>query len=127
MEVRALEHIEITKESKERLEKEKKQKAEACKSVGDYLVSVTNLCFDKCIKTDSMIFSKKEEKCVEEFFHKFSEAHHYAYKKFNYINYITENSTFFEKANDYGDYFGLLENATGEEISRRDFKTEKFH
>jgi len=100
---------------KEKHEREKLHKQEATKSFGDYLISITNYCFDKCINPDSIYISKSEEKCVNNIFHKFSEAHHYALNKFEYINISTESDTL-ERANEYGDYYDLLQNVFREDI-----------
>jgi len=97
----------ISPQLKEKREREKKHKEEATKSFGDYLINITNLCFDKCIIADNIFMSKSEEKCVESFFEKYTEAHSYALGKFQEINEITESNKF-ERSKDYGDIYGAL-------------------
>jgi hypothetical protein len=114
MEIKRISNAPISKELKEKLDRQEKNKEEASKLFGDYLISITNLCFDKCMNTNEIYFSKLEDKCVENCFFKFSESHLYAYKKFLNINMFTEienasSNVYFERANDYGDYYGLLE------------------
>jgi hypothetical protein len=97
----------ISPQLKEKREREKKHKEEATKNFGDFLINITNFCFDKCIEADNIYMSKSEEKCVESFFEKYTEAHSYALGKFQEINEITESNKF-ERSKDYGDYYGAL-------------------
>jgi len=110
MEVRFLIPPVISKEKKEQIEKETKQKEEVCRVYGNYLISLANLCFEKCIDTESIKFTKKEEKCVHEFFYKFVDAHQYSYYKFININKISEDPSHIERSDEYGDFYDLLEN-----------------
>lgn len=127
MEVRRLTKFVPSKELADKLEKQKKQKEEACKSFGDFLISITNFCFDKCINTDLMHFSKNEKKCVEDMFNKFVQAHQYTYDKFLNINSISENSSLLERSEDYGDYFGILQTFLGEDLMKKEEKDYQFH
>jgi hypothetical protein len=107
----------LTPQLKEKRDREKKHKEEATKSFGDYLINITNLCFDKCIAADNIYMSKSEEKCVESFFEKYSEVHSYALGKFQEINEITERNKF-ERSKDYGDYYGALTYYFNEDLEK---------
>jgi hypothetical protein len=115
MEVKSISKIPISPQLKEKMERDQKQKEEATKSFGDYLISLTNKCFDKCIDTDSIYISINEEKCVDAYFDKYYESHLYALNKFNEINNMTEVNTF-ERAKDFGDYYGFLEDVYREDL-----------
>ncbi len=109
MEVRGIAPENQSKEVKEKLQKQKEQKEEISKAYGDYLISVTESAFDKCIQTDSINFSKSEKKCIERYFHKIADAHQIAYKKFQYINKMSDNPSILNRAKDYGDFCGMFE------------------
>ena len=72
MEIKKVIRNPVSPALKEKLERDKANKEEATKSFGDYLISITNYCFDKCINSDSIYFSKSEEKCVNNIFTKFN-------------------------------------------------------
>ena len=65
MELRKIVPIPKTPAYLERLEKERKQKAEASKSFGDFLINISNICFDRCISTDNLHLTKREKRCVD--------------------------------------------------------------
>ena len=117
MEIHKIVPLPVSPQLKEKRDLEKKHKEEASKSFGDYLISITNVCFDKCINTDSVVLTKKEENCITEFFNKFGEAHHYAYRKFQYINNLTESDPL-DRWKDFGDYFGVLEWVYKEDLTK---------
>jgi hypothetical protein len=86
-------------------EKEKRKKEEALKQYSSFLISITNMCFNKCINTDSIYFNKTENKCIDSCFHKFTDLNLYAYRKFREINKPMN----FNRAADFGDYYDYLE------------------
>jgi len=101
----------ISPQLKEKMERDKKHKEESSKTFGDYLISITNVCFDKCINTDNIFMTKQEEKCIAEFFNKFTDAHIYSFYKFKNINNLIDennNHSHLDRSKDYGDYYGFL-------------------
>ncbi len=108
MEIKKLNFFPYSKELKEKREKELKQKEEASKTFGDYLISISNLCFDKCMLLDNIYITKAEDNCVKNCFYKFSEAHTFSLKKFTNINKTVENNTL-SRSKEFGDFYDLLE------------------
>lgn len=109
MEIKKVNFFPYSKELKEKRDREQKQKEDASKTFGEYLISITNLCFDKCMKLDNIYISKSEENCVQNCFYKFSEAHTYSFQKFDNINNLIESNAL-SRSKEYGDYYGLLFN-----------------
>ena len=107
MEIKKLIPLPVSPQLKEKMDRDKKHKEEASKSFGDYLISITNHCFDHCIDSESIYFSKKEDICIDNFFSKYTEAHQYTLNKFININHFSEVNTL-DRSKDYGDYYGLL-------------------
>lgn len=107
MEIKKIVPLTISPQLKEKIERDNKHKEEASKSVGDYLISTTNSCFDYCINTDSIYFTNNEEKCINNYFEKYKEVHLYTLKKFKDIDQFTSRNTL-ERSDDYGDYDGFL-------------------
>jgi hypothetical protein len=107
MEIKNIIFFPYSKELKEKKEKEQKQKEEASKTFGEYLISISNLCFDKCMNVDNVYISKSEENCVKNCFNKFSEAHTYSFEKFQKINILIEQNTL-SRSKEYGDYYDIF-------------------
>ena len=55
---------------------------------------------------DNIYISKIEENCVKNCFHKFSQAHTYAFHKFQNINISIEQNEL-SRSKEYGDYYDL--------------------
>ena len=85
-------------EYKEILERQKREKEDAAKIFGNYLITITNICFDKCIKTDKIFFKKSENKCVEVCHNKFTDLYYKTFSKF----YQEENFNL-KRADGYGE------------------------
>jgi hypothetical protein len=107
MEIKKIAFFPYSKELKEKREKEIKQKEEASKTFGEYLISVSNICFDKCMNLDNLYITKSEERCVRNCFYKFSEAHTYSFEKFQNINILTEQIPL-SRSKEYGDYYDIF-------------------
>jgi len=107
MEIKKIVPLSISPQLKDKMDRDLKHKEEASKSIGDYLISITNNCFDYCINTDSIYFTKNEEKCIKNYFEKYKEVHLYTLKKFKDIDQFTSINTL-ERSADYGDYHGFL-------------------
>jgi hypothetical protein len=86
MELRAIKETKITSERKKILDERESLRNEAAKTYGKFLINMTNLCFDKCINTDNIYYSKNEERCIKSYFTKYSEINNYDLFKFNEIN-----------------------------------------
>ncbi len=108
MEVIRTIEFKLSQELLAKREREKKQKEEASKTFGDYLINFSNMCFDKCINVDSVYLSKEEENCIDSTFYKFYDAHLLSINKFRNINFMTEKP-FLMRGDNYGDYHGFLE------------------
>jgi hypothetical protein len=86
MEFRSITLYNITPERKKILEERETLRNEAAKTYGKYLVNMTNMCFEKCINTDNIYYSKNEDKCINSCFSKYTDINNYALLKFNEIN-----------------------------------------
>ena len=106
MEIKKYFFVPYSKELKEKKERENKQREEASKTFGDFLISTSNHCFDKCMNLDNIYISKLEENCVKTCFYKFSDAHTYSFHKFQNINILIEQNTL-SRSKEYGDYNDL--------------------
>jgi hypothetical protein len=98
----------ISQELQTKRDREQKQKEEACKTFGEYLINFSNFCFDKCINVDSVYLTKEEENCISSMFYKFHDAHLHSINKFRKINFKSETH-FLLRGDNYGDYYGFLE------------------
>ena len=87
---------------KQKREEEERQRNDAARKVGEFMISMTNICFNKCINLNKISLSKKEENCVNSCFNKFSDLNLYSYNKF------AEIDSNIERSNDYGDYYDFL-------------------
>lgn len=81
-------------------EKQKQEKEEALKIFGNYLITITNVCFEKCIKTDKIYFAKSENQCLEACHKKMHALYNHTFSKF----YHEENFSL-QRATDYGDMY----------------------
>jgi hypothetical protein len=86
MEFRSIKQEVLSPERKKVLEERETLRNEAAKTYGKYLVNMTNMCFDKCISTDNIYFSRSEDKCIDSCFSKYRDINNYALIKFNEIN-----------------------------------------
>ncbi len=123
MELRRQVPFKPSKELQAKFDLEKQQKEEASKHMGDYLISLTNTCFDKCINTDKIIFTKNEDKCLNSCFYKFSELHFELLQKFKEIN----KKINIERSEDYGDYYGFLSTFFDKESYSKNNKDLLYH
>jgi hypothetical protein len=104
MEIKKLVFIPPPIEVRQKQEKIKQQKIEASKTFGDFLINVSNLCFEKCINVTQIYMSKSESKCLTKCYTKFTEAHDYSINKFASLNNIIENKTL-NRSNEFGDRY----------------------
>lgn len=95
----------VSEEQRKAKEELKHQKQEAAKSIGEFLISMTNICFDRCIDTNKIQLSSIESSCINNCFLNYNKFNLIAYEKFYDLHF--SKST--ERADDYGDYFELLE------------------
>ncbi len=84
------------------VDKEKQQKAEAIKIFSSYLISLTNICFRKCIDTDKLQFSKNENNCLEACQGKLHSLYNLTLKKFH----LEENFNI-KRSTDFGDKYDI--------------------
>jgi hypothetical protein len=84
-------------------QKEIKDKQDALKIFGNYLISLTNICFEKCIDTTKIQFSNYENNCLDSCHNKF---HALYYKTF--VKYYNEEKLNIKRAFDYGDKYDIL-------------------
>lgn len=104
----------LSKYMQEKLNLEKQHKEEGSKVIGDYLLSLTNICFDKCVSTDLIYSSSYENKCIERCFYTFSESYNYIYTKMNNV-YKPYNIS---RGYDYIDLLSLTESVKLSELSK---------
>jgi len=83
-------------------EKQIKDKEEALKIFGDYLISLTEICFEKCIDTQKIKISKIENQCIDNCHEKLHKLHYKTFSKF----YNEENFNI-RRSYDYGDIYDL--------------------
>ncbi len=82
------------------LDKQKRDKEEALKIYGNYLISITNICFEKCIDTSRIQMSKSENKCIEACHGKLHKLYYNTFTKFH-----TEETFNLNRATDFGDKY----------------------
>lgn len=85
MERRRIEAPNYSQYMKDKMQLEKQHKAEGAKIIGEYIISLSNICFDSCVNTDVIYISKKEENCLHNCLKKFSESYSYTYNKMNNV------------------------------------------
>lgn len=83
-------------------DKENQQKEDALKIFGSYLISITNICFKKCIDTERIQLSKNEKNCLESCQGKM----HMLYNKTLMKIYQEENFNL-KRSTDFGDKYDL--------------------
>ncbi len=86
MEFRSTKEAPLTPERKKILDERESVRNEAAKTYGKYLINITNFCFDRCVNTENIYYSRNEEKCVNSCFSKYEDINNYAMIKFNEIN-----------------------------------------
>lgn len=100
METRKEVPLPISKQLKEKMDRQKEIKQISSKIYGDFLVSATNICFDRCMDTTRLALSRAEGKCVRTCIDKLYAANECAMQKFRDTNEkLTQVNLL--RANDY--------------------------
>lgn len=84
------------------------QKQELAKTISNFLINSSNLCFKKCINPRDIVYSTEEDKCVTNCLTNYIELNSYAFLKFSRLNKL-DRKAYSNMAKDYGDLYENLE------------------